>query len=85
MRGDGGIEVDAGKVPDPPRTLEVFAGSSERGPWRSLTAFALEAGDGVQVRRMPPIRAAFVLLRATGRQPGERATLALTGVRLMPP
>jgi len=81
----GGVALDAGGLPDPPRTIEVLVGPGERGPWRSVLLFAFEAGDKERMRTLPPTRAAFVLLRATGSQPSVAGTLALAGVRLLPP
>lgn len=76
------VLIDAGKVPDPPRGVEVLLGTSERGPWRSVASFALEPGDGVRRETLAPSRAGFALLRASGHQPGQ-ATMALTRFRLM--
>ena len=75
------VEVDAGGLDDPPRTVEISVGRSDRGPWQSVALFAIEPGDHVRPRRLPPTRAAFVMIRATGVQPGM-ATLALAGIRL---
>ena len=75
------VLIDAGKVPDPPRGVEVLLGNSDRGPWRSVASFALEPGDGVRRETLAPSRAGFALLRASGHQPGQ-ATMALTRFRL---
>ena len=72
-----GVLVDGGGLPDPPRSVEVLLGASERGPWRSVASFALEPGDKSRLLPIPPTRAGFALLRMAGFQFSE-ATMALT-------
>ncbi len=77
-----GVRVDASGLKDPPRTLEVLLGSSERGPWRSVASFALESGDGARQAMVPPTRAGFVMLRARQHQAGV-TTMGLTRFGLL--
>lgn len=77
-----GITLDLTGLDDPPGTVEVLGGRSERGPWQWLTSVTLEPGDTVQVRRFPVVNLSYLLLRAIA--PATRPTLAINRVALLP-
>ena len=77
----GAVVVDGAIQPDPARTVEVFFGPSETGPWRSVATLAMEPNDGVRKVSLAPTRTGYVLLRLSGRQPGQ-PVLSLSGFSL---
>jgi hypothetical protein len=79
-----GITLRLNGLPDPPRTVEIMGGRSESGPWQWIAAFPLEPGDREVTRSVAPIRLPYLMLRASGAQPGQE-TMALGGVRVESP
>ena len=77
-----GVMFDVSGLLDTPRSIEMLAGRAETGPWQSLSSISLEPGDTVQVRRFPPVRLPYLLLRASPAL--GQATVALRGLQLLP-
>ncbi|WP_458098533.1 hypothetical protein [Roseomonas sp. WA12] len=76
-----GVTLLLDGLPDPPRAVEIMGGRSESGPWQWIAAFPLEPGDREVARSVAPIRLPYLMLRASGAQPGQE-TMALGGLRV---